>query len=272
MFRSQCAEESATRTTRRARIIAVAGGKGGVGKTTIAVNLGFVFAQNGATTILVDADFCLSGIRVLTRVAPAGDLGDVLTGRSIEELLSHASTGLSVIGGLPASRRDTDSAWSSALKRLSDVCDTIIIDGGSGIGDPVLDSALAADLLILPTTPEPTSVADSYAFLKLMARAGYNGSIGVTATMAQGDAQAAEVALRIRQVARQFLGLDVADLGGVPRDAHVSRAVQQRAGVVTLFPHCPASRALHALARRIDPRRPSGPPAGIMPRIAALFL
>jgi len=261
------------RTTRGARVIVVAGGKGGVGKTTVAVNLGILLAQQGTNTVLVDADFCLSGIRILIDVSPIGDLGDVLSNeRPASHFLSPAGERLAVIGGLPCGRRDAGFRWGAALDRLSSVCDTIIVDSGSGVTDTVLDLALAADQVILPTTPEPTSLADSYAFLKLLKRAGFVGSIGVLATMAESDAQAVEVARRIEQVSRQFLGLDVADLGGVPRDAHVSRANQQRAAVVSLYPQCAASRALRTLARRIDPGDLTRQPANVLTRIAALFL
>lgn len=261
------------RTTRGARIIVVAGGKGGVGKTTIAVNLGILLARQGTNTILVDADFCLSGMRILIDVTPIGDLGDVLAGqRPASEFLSPAEERLAVIGGMPGVVRNGEAGWGAALDRLAGVCDTIIVDSGSGVTDAVLDLALAADHVIVPTTPEPTSLADSYAFLKLLKRAGFSGSIGVVATMTDTETQAAEVARRIEQVSCRFLGLDVADLGGVPRDAHVSRAIQQRAAVVTLFPHCPATRALRALARRCDPAESSRAPAGVLTRIAALFL
>ena len=260
------------RTTSRARIIAVAGGKGGVGKTTIAVNLAILLGRHGTNTILVDADFCLSGIRLLTGAIPSGDLGDVLAGGPIGALLSPAGACLSVVGGIPAAQRDAGSAWNAALQRLAAVSDAIIIDGGSGVTDAVLSAVLAADQLLLPTTPEPTSLADSYAFLKLLARTGFDGSIGVMANMTESQAQAAEVALRIRRVAHQFLGLDVTDFGGLPRDAHVSRAVQQHAAVVTLFPNCPASRALTEFAGRIGPRQRVHRPPGVLPRIAALFL
>jgi flagellar biosynthesis protein FlhG len=261
------------RATSKARIIAVAGGKGGVGKTTIAINLGIALASSETSTILVDADFCLAGIRILTGATPTGDVGDVLAGdRSIDELLSPAGAGLRVLGGLPAGRHGSDADWRAALDRLRGSSDAIIIDGGSGVTDAVLAAVRASDQLILPTTPEPTSLADSYAFLKLLNREKFAGTVGVMATMTESDAQAAEVARRIRDVARQFLGLDVTDLGGLPRDAHVSRAVQQRSPVVTRYPHCPASRALYALARRIDPRQPAIQPAGVLPQIAALFL
>lgn len=264
------------RTTRKARVIVVAGGKGGVGKTTLAVNLAILLARRGTRTILVDADFCLSGVRILLDPATSGDLLDLLADLpNSAEHFARTPDGLAVIGGLPHGARlevDRRRAWSAAFDCLGGAFDAIVVDAGSGVSEEVVGLALEADQLLVPTTPEPTSLADSYAFLKLLQRAGFNASVGVVATMTRDAAEAAEVARRLELVSRQFLGLAVTDLGGVPRDAHVSRAIEQRAPVVTLFPHCRASVALQAIARRIDPLAPRTESAGVLSRIAALFL
>lgn len=212
-------------------------------------------------TILVAADLSPNTIAAL-----AGPI-------SLESPLGSSEGGLRIIGDLSFEPGEPAAEREASLQRLRGGCDVVVLDGGSGVTEAALHAALSADQLVVPTSPDPASLADSYAFLKLLSRAGYSSGLGVVATLTESDSQAAEVALRIQDVARQFLGLNVANLGGIPRDAHVSRAAEQHGGHVTVFHDSSARRAIDDLAAQLDPRGPAAAAsAGVLPRIAALFL
>jgi flagellar biosynthesis protein FlhG len=266
-------------TPNRAEIIVVTSGKGGVGKTNLALNVGIQVARRGVRTILLDADFGHANIDILLNIAPRADVVDLLDpARRLEELLTEAPDGLQFLCGISGLRHErriceSDPAlYVSALHPLSRACDLLLVDCGAGPIGATASFALACDLLVLVTTPEPTAIADSYATLKLLYQRGFCARAAVVVNMARGQAEALDAARRLQRVAEQFLGLSLENLGYVPFDRHVVAAVRQRKPFATRYPRCAASLRTEAIARRLDAATSmTRRPAGLWGRVASLF-
>ncbi len=266
-------------TPNRGEIIVVTSGKGGVGKTNLALNLGIQLARRGVRTILLDADFGHANVDILLNIAPRADLVDLLDpARRVQELLTEAPEGLQIlcgISGLRHERRICESnpaSYVRALGPLMRACDVLIVDCGVGTTEATASFALACDLLIVVTTPEPTAIADSYATLKLLYQRGFCARAAVVVNMTRRHAEALDAARRLQRVAEQFLGLSLENLGYVPFDRHVVAAVRQREPFVTRCPRCAASLRTAAISRRLrSPTRVTHRPVGLWGRVASLF-
>lgn len=263
----------------RGVVISIASGKGGVGKTNLALNLGIQLSRRGLATLLVDADFELANADILLNVAPRGDLADVLrNGRDLNELLADGPDGLRLLCGSSGLAHAASSTlrpgdYERALARLRGHAAYILVDCGSGLHPRLLALAQAGDHLVLVTTPEPTALADSYGTLKYLVSNGFEGRVGVVVNMAGSRAEADDAARRLGRVARQFLGRTVEPLGFIPFDRHVPLAVRARVPLVVHHPHCAASIALDRLCERFGPCGGStAAPPGVWSRLASLFL
>ena len=248
------------RTPSAAQVIAVASGKGGVGKTNLALNLGVCLSSCGVRTILLDADFGHANADILLNITPRADLLGLLDPtRPIRDLLTQGPENLQLlcgITGLRHERRICESdpqLYIDALDRLRQSCSILLIDCAAGAVGPAASFVLCADVLLLVTTPEPTSIADSYATLKLLFQRGFCARAAVLVNMARRELDAVDATRRLQRVAHQFLGLSLESLGHIPSDRHVVEAVRLREAFVTRFPRCPASLRVSAAARRLSP-------------------
>jgi len=263
----------------QSEVIVIAGGKGGVGKTNIALNLGIQLSRQGVRTLLLDADFGHANADILLNVAPQADMVGLLDpSRSVDDLLSAAPEGLGVICGITGLRHERSICETDPLLyvgttlRLRRACEVLIVDCSAEVTGAAARFALACDRLILVTTPEPTAVADSYATLKLLYQRGFCAQVGVIVNMALKHPEAVDAVRRLQRVTEQFLGLPLENLGYLPYDKHVVKAVRAQEPFATRYPGCPASRSIETLARRL--RLLSGVPRaqnGIWGRVAGLF-
>lgn len=249
---------AAGRFARRARVVTVTSGKGGVGKTNLSVNLGVALVRRGLRVVVVDADLGLANVDIVLGVDPELTLMDVLySGRSVEEVLVQAPGGLRVLAGgsgvyelavLPPAEL---GRLLQQVERLDSMFDVILIDTGAGLGDNVLQFALASEEVVVVTTTDPTALADAYAVIKTITLRKATPRWRVVVNMAP-DAREGEATFRRLQAATQrFLGLAPELLGIVPRDEAVHRAMQRQVPFVLSSPHVPASRAIDAMARRL---------------------
>ena len=242
----------------RARILAIASGKGGVGKTNFAVNLAVACVAMGKRAILIDVDIGLANADVLLGVQPRVNLGHVLSGEiSILDALVPAAGGVLLLPGCAITRHISDLEGTEreflirSFQELESYADVIVIDTGAGISKNVVQFAAAADEVIVMTTPEPTAIADGYAVIKSISREKGFGRLRVVVNQARSPFEAARVVERIRMVARRFLGIEVDGLGYVMADDHVGQAVRKKSAFVLEFPRAPASRCLRAIAEKI---------------------
>jgi len=242
---------------KRARVVAIASGKGGVGKTNIAVNLAIALAAAGRRVLLVDADLGLANVDLVLGQRPRGDLGHVLSGRmALGDIVQEGPAGIRWIPGashMPAISRIGERRREALLEGLTDLetqHDFVLLDAPAGIGQGVLHLVRQADELLLVATPEPTAMMDAYALLKAAAAGGPEtlGRIRLIVNLVTHARQAEEVHRRIAQTAARFLRLEVGLLGYVFCDGHVGRAVQRQQPLLLACPHSQAAWCIKRLA------------------------
>lgn len=257
---------------RVARLVAVASGKGGVGKTSLAVNLALCLGARGCPATLLDADLGLGNAEMLLGLAPGLHLGHVLEGsRAIHDVLTPVAPGCWLVPGASglAHLADLDRRL---LGRLLDALwaidargGAIVADCGAGIGAGVLALARSADLTLVVVTPEPTSIADAYALMKCVLRPRgpgvAAGRVGVVVNHVSGAAQAQDIHARLEATCARFLGSSPAMIGWIPTDESVGRAIVARRALVHDAPKSPAARAIEALSASVAALVvPSSPP------------
>ena len=241
--------------------VAVTSGKGGVGKTTIAVNLALLLARKGRAVRLVDADFGLSNAEVLMGVTPRYNLEDVLRGRiEVRDAWLDAPGGVKLLSsgsGLVDMANLDEVAGAHvldcALRSASDG-DVVVIDTAPGIDESVLSLLELVDHVMMVTTPEPTSIADTYAALKVLLARRPDASITLVANSCASPVQAAAIAEQLRSICARFLGGGFEDFDYLPADGAVGRAIRARRPLATCSSHAPACTWLRKLTIKLEGR------------------
>lgn len=250
----------------RARVIAVASGKGGAGKTNVSVNLAVAFARLGGRTMLVDCDMGLANAAILLGMPSAWTIGDLLSGRcGVDDLLQRGPGGLHFLPG--HSGTGSGSTLSApergrlleALKPYAARFDHIVIDTGGGIEASALALVAAADTPLIVLTPEPTSFVDAYAMVKALSVSHGTPSFEIVANMAPHDVAGRALFDKFRAIVTRFIDVDLVYAGAIPSDPFVREAVLRKRCVVQAFPGAPAARAFAALARRMACPPPAVP-------------
>ena len=247
------------RKVRNTRVIAVASGKGGVGKSNIALNLSILLSAGGNRVALVDADIGLANLDVLLDVDVRANLSHVIAGsRELADVVIDlpsgvqfvpGASGLSELANLSEFQRTRLIDQLTALEAENDI---IVIDCGAGIGRDVVTFAATAESVLVVTVPEPTAVTDAYALVKVLGQNGYDGSASLLVNRAMDRHEARATYQRISTVAKQFLAMTLLDAGHVLEDPKVRESVRRREPFVLNYPRCPASRCVAALANRLS--------------------
>ncbi len=244
---------------RGARVIAVTSGKGGVGKTNIAVNLATRLASMDRRVLLLDADLGLANADLIANVSPRANLAHVIAGRKkIEEVICEGPGGFRFVPGASglaqmANLTDLERARvMQMMRRFEADNDLILIDTGAGIGRNVLSFVLAADEVLMVTTAEPTAATDAYALIKTVMRKRDDVAVDLLVNMARDRQEAKRVYDRINAVCRRFLGRSLRDAGHVLHDPRVAHAVRVRRPFVLGEPDGPASVCVTRLAHMLD--------------------
>lgn len=261
---------SLARTVRTASVVAITSGKGGVGKSNIAVNLAIRLASAGKDVVLFDADLGLANADVLCNLDLPYNLSHVISQRRVlQEVMVKAPGGFRLIGGASGLARMADLTDADrqrlvdSLDQVEQQADFLVIDTGAGISPNVLSFTRAADHVLVVTTPEPTAITDAYAVIKVLSRDGSDRRVSLLVNQALNEREGRLVYDRIAGVARQFLNVTVLDAGCVPDDEHVVLSVRKRTPFVLAYPKCPASVSVTQLAMRLasgvgTPARNSG--------------
>ena len=248
------------------RVVAITSGKGGVGKTNVVAGLAVSLARMGQRVIILDADFGLANIDILLGLSPKYTLEHVLRGeRVLEEILVEGPEGVRI---LPASsgiqeltRLDTAAELRlvQGLQRVSESADWLLIDTAAGIHDSVIKLLMAAQEIILVTTPEPTSLVDAYAMVKVVHLRDPRKPFWALVNNGQGIDEAEETIAQLQAATERFLGRTLQVLGMIPSDPFLLQAVRQQRCVAQVFPRSPSARALQQMARLLLEKVPLKP-------------
>jgi flagellar biosynthesis protein FlhG len=263
----------------RARVITIASGKGGVGKTNLVVNLGIALAERGQRVGILDADLGLANIDIVLGIVPPYNLVHVLRGeKSIGEIVVQGPGGVRVFaGGSGVYELANVAQWHldrliKGLRDFESTMDICLIDTGAGIGRQVMSFVSAAQEAIVVTTPEPTAVTDAYGLVKMLSLHNQEVAVKVVVNLVESPAEGRAIYERLRTVSRRFLGLEVEYLGCVERDPAVVKAVREQRPFVVGSPRCRASQGILHVADALTERVPENPQGlgGIFQRMLRL--
>lgn len=255
--------------SRPVKVISVTGGKGGVGKTSVSVNLAVVLAEQGRKVMLLDADLGLANVDVMLGLKPALNLQHVFSGdASLEEVLLEGPHGIKIV---PASSGTQSMATLSpaehaglirAFSALSVPIDVLLVDTAAGISDSVISFVQASQEVMVVVCDEPTSITDAYALIKILNRAHDMFRFRIVANMTHTPQEGRELFAKLTKVTDKFLDVALDFVGAVPYDENMRKAIKRQKPIVELFPRSPASLAFRNLSSRVAswpvPVRPGG--------------
>ncbi|HUL13137.1 MAG TPA: MinD/ParA family protein [Methylococcaceae bacterium] len=245
--------------SRPVRVLAVASGKGGVGKTNVSVNLGICLGELGRRVVLMDADMGLANVDVLLGLQPKHNLSHVLSGeRTLQEVIVEGPGGLRIVPASSGIQRMSELSAAEqvgvvrAFSEIGEDLDVLIVDTAAGISSSVLNFARACQEIILVVCDEPTSLTDAYAFIKLMNRDYGVFRFQILTNMVQDIRQGQALFTKLCRVTDRYLDVTLNFLGAIPWDDHLKKSVQKQTPVTLLYPQSGSAQAFRALARKAD--------------------
>jgi flagellar biosynthesis protein FlhG len=279
-LRSGHATARITRTLVPTRVIAVTSGKGGVGKTNVTTNLALALAQRKQRVLILDADLGLANVDVAMGLLPRYNLSHVLRGEmELEEIITTGPLGVSIIAsgsGVRELANLSDAARTRLLESLASLkadYDFLLIDTSAGLGRNVLGFVLAADEVLVVTTPEPTAFVDAYSMIKVIFQENPRARVRLVLNMVLNETEARDVADKLTVLVHRLLGATITPLGYVLRDDRVGEAVREQTPLLILYPASPAARCVHSLAAHLTNGRlaPQSDLRGFFSRVVDLL-
>ncbi len=240
------------------KVVAVASGKGGVGKTNTVINLAAALAGSGERVMVLDADLGLGNLDVMLGLAPEYNLQHVFAGeKQLDEIIISGPRGIRIIPAASGIQEVTRAGTPEQrilmeqLGEYEDKIDFLLIDAAAGISDMVTGFVRAADAALIIATPEPTSMTDAYALMKVLCNRYGEKKFYLLLNQVTGEGEARRIYSQLSRVGEKFLDITLIFLGYVPKDASVPRAVRSQQAVVEMAPESPAARAFAKVAGRL---------------------
>lgn len=244
---------------RPVRVVAITGGKGGVGKTNVSVNLGVALANQGQKVMLLDADLGLANLDVLLGLQPAYNLAHVIKGeRSLEEIIITGPSGIKVVpaaSGMQAMARLSSAEHAGLINAFSEIgttLDVLLIDTAAGISDSVVSFTQAAQEVLVVVCDEPASITAACALIKVLSRGRHLPRFHILANMARSAQEGRELFNKLDRVTDQSLDVTLEFFGVVPFDDYLRKAVRQQSAVVDCYPGSKSAMAFMHLARKVS--------------------
>lgn len=245
------------------RVITVTSGKGGVGKTSLSMNLALQLHRQGKKVVILDADFGLANIEIMMGVHPTSNLADLMfQGKKLQDVIVTGPEGIGFISGgsgikeLASMTREQIFYVMQSLADLDNIADIIIVDTGAGITDSVLDFAAASEEILLVVTPEPTSITDAYALLKALNHTPEfqtsNTVIRLVANRVKNNREGQEIFDKVSMVAERFLNIKIEYLGNICDDECVSKAIIQQKPLLMSYPNSVAAKSIVQFSKELD--------------------
>ena len=238
------------------RVVAVTSGKGGVGKSNLTVNLALAFLAEGKKVLVIDADLGMANVDVLLGTSSKYNLLHLLDEDVVlDDVILKGPYGLRYISGGSGMEQAGDftpaerTLLEEKLTGCGEMADIILIDTGAGIGRNVLDFILAADEVLLVTTPEPTAMTDAYAVMKAYSMYAAKPNMRLVVNRVYDEAEGLEVAEKLRKTAERFLHMKIDSLGAIYEDRNVIQAVRQQKPILEAYPDSLAAKCIKAIAR-----------------------
>lgn len=240
------------------QVLAVTGGKGGVGKSNVSVNTAVALAEQGKRVVLLDADLGLANIDVLLGISSGRNISDVLTGDAeLRDILVPGPGGIHIIPASSGTQRMANlgekehAGIIGAFSELGDQMDVLIVDTAAGISRTVTSFVRAAQETLIVVTDEPTSVTDAYALIKVLNRDCKMDRFRVLANMVRTPNEGQALFNKLSKVTDRFLDVTLQYVGSVPMDESVRKAVQRQKAVIEAYPRSKAAIAYRSLAQKV---------------------
>ena len=240
------------------QVLAITSGKGGVGKTNIATNLALCLAASKKRVLLLDADISLGNLDLVMNIRSKYNISHVLSGyKRLEDIIQPGPEGLRIICGASGLDQLADISEYEQhrlldhLSGLQDDTDIIVVDTAAGIASSVVSFCLAADHVLVVTTPEAAAMTDAYGMIKVLVRKRYPGPISVVVNMAHSSAEGKRTYQRLADVAGRFLQANLYYAGTLLKDERLCTAVRSRIPVVLAYPKSQIASSFSALAARL---------------------
>jgi len=244
--------------TDQVKVIAVTGGKGGVGKTNVSVNLSLALAQMERRVVLMDADLGLANVDVMMGVRAEGNISDVLSGHaSLRDIMVPVNDYLKIVPASSGTQEMTQLSVHEhaelihAFSDISDEVDVLVIDTAAGISDAVVSFVRAAQDVLVVVCDEPTSITDAYALIKLLHRDYDTTRFRVLANMVRSEQEGRNMFAKLQTVTDRFLDVTLQYVGSIPYDENVRKAVQRQSAVLEAFPKSKAALAYRQLGSKV---------------------
>ncbi len=255
-------QKKETQEMNNARVIAITSGKGGVGKTSLSVNLAIQLSRMGKRVVIFDADFGLANVEVMLGIRPQHTLLDLIhNNMTISQVITQGPNGIGFISGgsgvseLASLDNASIKLLISELVKLDNMYDIVIIDTGAGITDSVMEFVMVSPEVLLVITPEPTSITDAYSLLKVLRRKdAFNPlykTISIVSNRVDNELEGREIYNKINTVSTKFLNTNLRYFGSVMYDKSVSSAVVAQKPVTVAFPNSLAAKGMTALAKKL---------------------
>ena len=241
-----------------AKVLTVTSGKGGVGKSSVALNMAISLSRRGRRALIIDTDFGFSNIDVMLGVGTKYDLLDVIKrDMDIRDIIEQGLEGVQFISGgsgvyeLTKIGGDELMRIVDNLKNLENVADVIIFDTGAGVSDNILRLIYASHETLLVTTPEPTAVVDAYALIKIIGEQGESSGVSLIINKVSSPAEAESVMNCLVRIAEKNVDVRIDKLGCIVRDACMQKAIRMQVPILVSFPGCTASVNIDNIASKL---------------------
>lgn len=254
---------------KQVKVIAVSGGKGGVGKTNVSLNTSIALAQLGKRVLVLDADLGLANVDVMLGLRVKRNISHVLSGEcELDDIIIEGPSGIKIIPATSGTQSMVDltpaehAGLIRAFSEMQTEFDVLIVDTAAGISDMVLSFARASQDVMLVVCDEPTSITDCYALMKLLSRDHGVFKFKVVANMVRSQREGQQLFSKLTKVTDRFLDVALDLVAIVPFDENIRNAVRKQKSIVEAFPNSPASLAFKELANKVCkwpvPHQPSG--------------
>ena len=241
------------------KVIAVSGGKGGVGKTNVSVNLAVGLAKSGKSVMLLDADLGMANVDIMLGIQPTYDLHHVITGQcTLEEVIFKGPYGLNIVpasSGIGKMGDLTVEEQASLIRAFGDLSmdvDVLIIDTAAGISNSVISFTKAAQEIVVVVCDEPASITDAYSLIKVLSKEHGVKNFQILPNMVKDLEHGKKLYKKLVNVADIFLDVSLGFIGSIPMDDKLKQAVRRQSAVVQSYPHSASSIAFQQLVKRVN--------------------